>query len=782
MPRDRLTLPLLLLLTVVAGLLRFTALDRPSIWGDEAATYGRVAGEYQQLLDQLYNAAFPPLHYELEWWIGKGMPYWGNFAAPADPDKPRTFTPTKFLVPGGIPLTPFALRFIPALAGTLFVPAMYWLAVQLFGRRVALLAAFLTCFSAYFLVYSRDAKMYMHFWLFVVLHVASLLWWIRTRKALAWAIWMLCGLVMVGLHAHGFAVLGIDLLIVLTSPGQHWLQHFNGIRLIGLNLIYPPMLLWNAWQRETRRDVGTAWQRVAVWRHRAWKSFRLPVAVPVAIGFAVILLAAFGPLGFYSNFSQKMQQVTAEEKDEASVGELGINWVGPYNAGRKLPDYLLYTSSAYFTGWEWPRDFGTVDYRGRPRNAGDQSYVSPTRLFLLKSAVIGLLTLLAVGVIPWRKLFDRVLARRDRAFIDSRVWPVFRSRRVLWIGVWAFVIPCGFYTQSFAVPQNLLDGAASLLLKAPPAVDWPRQSTELTRAAFVETGHKLVAAWGGYVKAWQVDNISWLRAGLVGAIGVSMLAVVFGYWRAVGRGAVRLGLVLTLLATISLLMSFGPRKVDDVVWMPRYLGAMLPAFFILVAVLIDRQPVLFRWLTLGLFVAVNQGQFAARVWGDSEPPLALIAGDVVASQPKAIVSTNPEKPTFRAYTQFGPFVSPEPGGATLFTTPGRYYLRELSGLSKTPENLLEVRLGFIERHLQIRPFTSAQSIITDLRNAAHVQRFVVWTAEPVDQPDLKEEIGDRLYGQFRRVKDERWIARDHWRWIERFTVRRRTYERVPASP
>src|SRR4051812_33805931 len=77
---------LLVAITIIGGIFRFTMLASPTIWGDEANTYSRVAGSYETMLDLLQDAGFAPLHYEAEWVIG------------------RFFK-----------LTPAALRFFPAL-------------------------------------------------------------------------------------------------------------------------------------------------------------------------------------------------------------------------------------------------------------------------------------------------------------------------------------------------------------------------------------------------------------------------------------------------------------------------------------------------------------------------------------------------------------------------------------------------------------------------------------------------------------------------------------------
>src|ERR1700733_7844382 len=183
----------LLLLTLIGGILRFAWLSRPPIWGDEAATYMRVCGTFQELLHQLSIWGFGPLHYLMYWEI-----------------RQHTL------------LTPWMLRLPVAIAGTLMIPAMYFLAIQLVPRKTALLATLLTACSAYMLNYSRDAKMYSETWLFATLHFGAFLWWLRTRKAIAWWIWLTSGVLMLGLHAISFVLLPVELVIILTSRNQYW--------------------------------------------------------------------------------------------------------------------------------------------------------------------------------------------------------------------------------------------------------------------------------------------------------------------------------------------------------------------------------------------------------------------------------------------------------------------------------------------------------------------------------------------------------------------------------
>src|SRR5207248_2613428 len=119
---------LVLATTLLGGAMRFSFLSKPPLWGDEGLTYSRVCGDFREMLDVLQFDGFPPLHYEAYWLLGRIAP-----------------------------LTPIRMRWIPAVAGTLMIPTMYFLAVQVLRRRsTALLVALFTCMSAYMMAFSRD--------------------------------------------------------------------------------------------------------------------------------------------------------------------------------------------------------------------------------------------------------------------------------------------------------------------------------------------------------------------------------------------------------------------------------------------------------------------------------------------------------------------------------------------------------------------------------------------------------------------------------------------------
>lgn len=65
---------------------------------------------------------------------------------------------------------PFLIRSLSALIGAATIPALYWLASLLYGRRVGLIAAALLTFSAYHVRYAQEARSYT---LFVLLATLS---------------------------------------------------------------------------------------------------------------------------------------------------------------------------------------------------------------------------------------------------------------------------------------------------------------------------------------------------------------------------------------------------------------------------------------------------------------------------------------------------------------------------------------------------------------------------------------------------------------------------------
>lgn len=220
---------------LLAAGLRLWRLDSPGIWGDEAATYGRVNGTYGELLAVLEFDGFMPLHYQLYWLLAR----W-------------------------VTLDPVWLRLWPAVTGLATVPAMYLLARQLMTARAAVLAALLAATSAYLLYYSRDAKMYAPLWLFVTLSMACFLAWAgrrggesprerRDARLWFWG-WVASSMAAAGIHAPALLVVAVQPVMLPVLPGRSWKKAAAMCLGLGLIVAGPAVHygVFNRWHEQIR--------------------------------------------------------------------------------------------------------------------------------------------------------------------------------------------------------------------------------------------------------------------------------------------------------------------------------------------------------------------------------------------------------------------------------------------------------------------------------------------------------------------------------------------------
>lgn len=757
----------LFLLIVFAAGLRFTALDRPVIWGDEAATAGRVIGSYQELVDQLADGSFTPLHYQTLWWMAQGFPLWAEVSIDPSTQK-RTLLPTTRLIPDGILMTPFFLRLVPAVSGVLMIPAIYFLSRQMFGPRVSLTAAGLTCVSAYLLIYSRDAKMYMPFWLLCTLNVGCVLWWIRVRTWTAWLCWVITGVMMLGYHALGSFILLVNGLIVLTAPRQYWSGWWKLIAILS----YPVVILVAGIYEVVRRRFEL---------HEWWRFANL-LGYPSRIGsgfhFPTILLAGIGlycmvfPIQeYFDSFNRRTERVLRED-GTFDTDANGTGWVERYNRGRTLGSLMLYTTSAYLTGWEWPKN--------QARDGIDEeSRILPRTLKLLQFSVVVLLVGLGLGMIPWRKIFSPVGARSDFMTQDSGINKSLVSRRVLWTGFWLIVPVWVIYTQSVNRPVLPMDTVTGLLVHESTAVAWPRLDLNQPKSgadfypdfeglrvffwSFSSAFHQWIGQLGG-------ESLIISRVIILGIV-LMLIGIVVVWRRAILlRGTLRLLWTVVILLVVCTVIGLLPRFADKSVWMPRYVGVILPAFFIVLAVLIQRLPgVWLKGVLIGFFVLINLSQYVARVFTVSEPPTDRLANDI-------LISDRPSDTTVRTYVGVR-HRGPEPGMGTFPSSPASYYLWLKTRMPDT--RAVQIRNGTYHRG-RIRVFEqiNPSTIRYNLQQSPHIQRVIVWTSDDWDAVDTTDPLARALVGQFRRVSDEKIPVYDHWKWVHLYNLRRREYVRI----
>ena len=537
----------LILVTLAGGAMRFAWLSRPTLWNDEAQTYWRACGSQRDLLAILRGDGFGPLHYELTWLIGR-------------------YTT----------LTPFWMRFVPALCGTLMVPAVYWLAAELFNRRVARVAAVFACCSAFLLVYSRDAKMYMQTWFAITLFAACLFGYVRTGRWPIAVLGWLAGSAAMWLHATGFVVVPLTILAVLLD------------------------------------------RRVKP-RQAAW----------VLAGLCVM---GVGPLWYFIEINRVVPSMTVEP----GMGLRGVGWVTHRTAGHSAASLVTEIAGAYAYAFYWIDEKAVAATRVGWLMIADALLLSAVAVAGLLAVLLpdrsdqtprrltaGPLFLVLWGALPVYALF-RFSGFKGISFTDTlNAFNSVEGAIALGTGVATFVVT-SLMAGRDRVRFALLDVAVVLVAGsiALPAV----------RAVMLDPDYPDVApAWVAAVPVPLVVTVAALAVLLAVAwreTGPSFMA----RFRQVRPGV---GVVIVLLVAMFAVDHFSGGRSPGSMWMPRYVGFTFPALLIGAAALCLRlRPAPLRWTAVGLLLAVNVTQFTARLVVDTDPPIDRVAADVLSPEAK----------------------------------------------------------------------------------------------------------------------------------------------------
>jgi hypothetical protein len=199
--------------------------------------------------------------------------------------------------------------------------------------------------------------------------------------------------------------------------------------------------------------------------------------------------------------------------------------------------------------------------------------------------------------------------------------------------------------------------------------------------------------------------------------------------------------------------------------------------FIIMTALLWRLPTRpLRWSAIALFVVVNLSVHGARVFAGSEPPSAIIAHDLLDTQ-KSDNADGPFRAYFESSLQMG---AAEPGSFGLRSSVTRYYLTILSPPT-TPPN--ENFWSMLHLRLRYTWLSFSGFIINEVRRSPKLQTFVTWERLEPRQIDLTNKILDALEPDWRLASEQTFALRDHWRWIDIATLRRRVYVRTnPPQP
>lgn len=656
------------LILLLAGVLRFVFLGRPGIWGDEAATYGRVNGSFYQLLEVLRFDGFAPLHYELYFWLARH-----------------------------VVLDPVMMRLWPAIAGFGTVPAMYFLARQFFDRRVALTTMLLAACSAYLLYYSRDAKMYAPLWLFCTLSAGCLFAWLNGGGRVYFLLWILCTTAAGGIHAPGLMVLALVPVAMVLHLGR------SG---------------WKRW-----------WGRAAM----------------VLVGTAVILA---GPAYHYLTFNQWAERIE-------SVGWRAsmLNWVEEYNEGRDLPQLARYTATAYAFGWEWP---DMPDLRAK---------IDPRVLSACEWAAIGIGAALVAGCVPWGRVWRRVrVGGRAGGGRGERAVPVTLPGE----GDGAFSPVARFVLLAVWV---VLPAYATYVISVADAGSPWRLLPWLLEGGLARWGVAAVVAGGVALSLRGRREWAWAVGGVVGVF--VLLAVVY-YGVRFHRGhdvGVVWGWPFVEVAS-------RPAREVNSVWMPRYLGVIVPAVVLLAGYVLARLPVGVRHVAIAGVVAVNLANYGAKLYIDPEPPV----GRMVAEVWEDAHAATPTTPLVFLQGGMGPGF--QPGVGTVSGVVGRYYVSIRLNPPMDPPTFRRdwgpARSLTLAYFLPQRTDTRTKAMRAAL--ASRPQADVVeWVYDGLRDAKRAVSSAERTLGKTWAVVSRReYPSYDHWVWAPRTVTTRYEFKRVAA--
>ena len=269
--RSRITGLTFALLAAGAGLLRFLFIARKPFWFDECFSVEVARLSWHDFLRLLWwREANMSLYYVLL----RGWLHWG--------------------------FHPLFVRSFSVLCSLATLPAIYWLARQLFDRRVGMIAVALMSCNAYSIRYAQEARSYALFLLLATLSSGFLVTWLREPSLRNRRRYVLANILAVYAHFYALLLIAVQWLAVRAlegTPGaETGVMNRGGIRRawleIGVGVL--PLLAFVAktgagpirWiARPGFHDILDYWERLA--GNGGW---------PLLVLYAAACFAAVTPL------------------------------------------------------------------------------------------------------------------------------------------------------------------------------------------------------------------------------------------------------------------------------------------------------------------------------------------------------------------------------------------------------------------------------------------------------------------------------------------------------
>lgn len=189
-------LGLLFLITLAAGVLRFSTLGAQSLWYDESVTAWIAHASLGKALGASLHDTTPPPYYVLVWG-------WAKLFSTSE----------------------VGLRLLPALAGTATVPAAYLAAaVACQSRRIGLMAAGLVATSPLLLWYSQEARNYAWFVFAIVVSLAFLAAVCRRPRRVLVVGWSLSAAAAIAIHYFAAFFVAAEVIWLLLEARRRFLR------------------------------------------------------------------------------------------------------------------------------------------------------------------------------------------------------------------------------------------------------------------------------------------------------------------------------------------------------------------------------------------------------------------------------------------------------------------------------------------------------------------------------------------------------------------------------
>jgi uncharacterized membrane protein len=283
---------LLVGLTALAAILRFSTLHVQSYWFDEAVTVQLVRGSFGHMLSSIGGSeSTPPLYYALAW-------VWSRVFGHGE----------------------VGLRSLSALAGTLFIPVAYAAGRELASKRTALVIAALAALNPLLIWYSQEARSYSLLVLFAGLSFWMFVRQLREPSDRTLVLWTLASALAIATHYFAAFVVVPEALWLLLAARDRRRPAVAIAALLAVGAALLPLLL-----RQRNLDLTSFITESSLLRRLVLvaKQFVVGYASPLQV-LVVVLAAACVLVALALLYARTVERERRAARLAAVVGLVGV--------------------------------------------------------------------------------------------------------------------------------------------------------------------------------------------------------------------------------------------------------------------------------------------------------------------------------------------------------------------------------------------------------------------------------------------------------------------------